>query len=136
VSAAVALGAGHRSGARDPLSLVFGALADPTRRAILTRLRRGPATVAELSAPFDMSGPAVSKHLRVLERAGLITRGRVAQARPAMLQARPMEKAAAWTEDFRRFWEERYDRLDDLLAATADDAGEDGALTTMGDEQD
>jgi DNA-binding transcriptional ArsR family regulator len=125
VSTSVALGAGPGAGSRDPLSLVFGALADPTRRAILTRLRNGPATVAELAAPFDMSGPAVSKHLRVLERAGLLSRGRVAQSRPAILDAKPMEKVAAWTEEFRRFWDERYDRLDDYLATMTDDGDED-----------
>ena len=119
----VALGAGP-AGARDPLSLVFGALADPTRRAILSRLRRGPATVAELGRPFDMSGPAVSKHLRVLERAGLVTRGRVAQSRPAALQAEPMRHVAEWAEEFREFWERRYDRLDDYLRSMPDDPEE------------
>ena len=116
----VALGA-PAAGARDPLSLVFAALADPTRRAMLTRLRGGPATVAELGKPFDMSGPAVSKHLRVLERAGLVARGRVAQSRPATLQAEPMRQVAEWAEGFRAFWEERYDRLDDYLQTMADD---------------
>jgi DNA-binding transcriptional ArsR family regulator len=112
------------AGPRDPLSLVFGALADPTRRAMLTRLRRGPATVAELGRPFDMSGPAVSKHLRVLERAGLVTRGRVAQSRPAALQAEPMRHVAEWAEEFREFWERRYDRLDDYLRTMPDDPEE------------
>jgi DNA-binding transcriptional ArsR family regulator len=121
VAADVALGPGPEGGARDPLSLVFAALADPTRRAILTRLRSGPASVAELGGPFRMSGPAVSKHLRVLERAGLVRRGRVAQSRPAHLVAAPMEGVAAWTEEFRRFWDERYDRLDDYLATMTDD---------------
>jgi DNA-binding transcriptional ArsR family regulator len=115
----VALGAGP-AGARDPLSLVFAALADPTRRAMLTRLRRGPATVTEIGEPFDMTGPAVSKHLRVLERAGLVSRGRVAQARPATLQAEAMKQAAEWTEQFREFWEQRYDRLDDYLRTMSD----------------
>jgi DNA-binding transcriptional ArsR family regulator len=109
---------------RDPLSLVFAALADPTRRAMLTRLRRGPATVADLGAPFDMSGPAVSKHLRVLERAGLITRGRVAQSRPATLQAEPMKQVAEWTEQFREFWDHRFDRLDEYLTTMADSPGD------------
>lgn len=109
------------AGARDPLSLVFAALADPTRRAMLTRLRRGPATVAEIGEPFDMTGPAVSKHLRVLERAGLITRGRVAQSRPATLQAEPMRHVAEWAEEFREFWQQRYDRLDDYLRTLSDD---------------
>ena len=116
----IALGAGPAA-ARDPLSLVFAALADPTRRAILTRLRRGPATVGELGEPFDMTGPAVSKHLRVLERAGLVSRGRVAQSRPATLQAEPMKQVAEWAEEFREFWEQRYDRLDDYLSTMADD---------------
>jgi DNA-binding transcriptional ArsR family regulator len=107
--------------ARDPLSLVFAALADPTRRAMLTRLRRGPATVAEIGEPFDMTGPAVSKHLRVLERAGLVTRGRVAQSRPATLRAEPMRHVAEWAEEFREFWEQRYDRLDDYLRTMPDD---------------
>ncbi len=110
--------------ARDPLSLVFAALADPTRRAILTRLRAGPATVAELGDPFRISGPAVSKHLRVLERAGLVSRERVAQSRPAHLRAAPMREVAAWTAEFRAFWEERFDRLDDYLARM-DDGEED-----------
>lgn len=107
--------------ARDPLSLVFAALADPTRRAMLARLRRGPATVAEIGEPFAMTGPAVSKHLRVLERAGLVTRGRVAQSRPATLRAEPMRQVAAWAEEFREFWEQRYDRLDDYLSTMPDD---------------
>ncbi|MGN6722915.1 MAG: ArsR/SmtB family transcription factor [Marmoricola sp.] len=119
----VALGAGP-VGARDPLSLVFAALADPTRRAMLTRLKRGPATVAEIGAPFDMTGPAVSKHLRVLERAGLVTRGRVGQSRPATLHAEPMKDVAEWTEEFRVFWEQRYDRLDDYLKTMSDDPKE------------
>src|SRR3954469_21255991 len=102
----------NRAGARDPLSLVFAALADPTRRAMLTRLRRGPATVSELGEPFDMTGPAVSKHLRVLERAGLVARERVAQSRPATLKAEPMKQVAEWADDFRAFWDERFDRLD------------------------
>jgi DNA-binding transcriptional ArsR family regulator len=116
----VALGTGP-AGVRDPLSLVFAALADPTRRAMLTRLRRGPATVAEIGAPFDMTGPAVSKHLRVLERAGLVTRARVAQSRPATLQAEPLKNVAEWTEEFREFWEQRYDRLDNYLRTMSDD---------------
>lgn len=119
----IALGAGP-VGARDPLSLVFAALADPTRRAMLTRLKRGPATVAEIGSPFDMSGPAVSKHLRVLERAGLITRARVGQSRPAMLEAKPMKDVAEWAEAFRVFWEQRYDRLDDYLTTMSDDPKE------------
>lgn len=110
--------------ARDPLSLVFAALADPTRREILTRLRRGPASVTEIGEPFAMSGPAVSKHLRVLERAGLVSRGRVAQSRPAALEAEPMREAAAWTAEFREFWDQRFDRLDDYLSTMDDDSEE------------
>jgi DNA-binding transcriptional ArsR family regulator len=106
--------------ARDPLSLVFAALADPTRRAMLTRLRRGPATVTELGKPFDMTGPGVSKHLRVLERAGLVGRGRVAQSRPAALKAEPMKQVAEWAEEFREFWDQRYDRLEDYLHTMPD----------------
>ena len=113
--------AANPAGARDPLSLVFAALADPTRRAMLTRLRRGPATVSELGKPFDMTGPAVSKHLRVLERAGLVTRGRIAQSRPATLEAEPMKQVAAWAEEFREFWDQRYDRLEDYLRTMHDD---------------
>lgn len=99
----------------DALSATFAALADPTRRAILTRLSQGPATVKELSAPFTISGPAVSKHLRVLERAGLIARGRAAQWRPCRLEAAPLKEVAEWAEGYRRFWEESYERLDDYL---------------------
>ncbi|AHG92459.1 regulatory protein ArsR (plasmid) [Gemmatirosa kalamazoonensis] len=90
--------------ATDPLSLTFAALADPTRRAILARLADGPATVKELSAPFAMTGPAVSKHLKVLERAGLICRGRDAQWRPCTLDAAPLRQVAEWAEPYRRFW--------------------------------
>ena len=101
--------------AQDPLSRTFFALADPTRRAILTRLAGGAATVKELSAPFRMSGPAVSKHLRVLERAGLIQRGRAAQWRPRTLEATPLRQVAAFTDEFRRYWDESYARLDAYL---------------------
>jgi len=101
--------------AMDRLSTTFSALADPTRRAILARLTAGEATVKELSAPFAMSGPAVSKHLRVLERAGLITRGRDAQWRPCRLEAAPLEEVAEWAENYRRFWDASYERLDDYL---------------------
>ena len=99
----------------DPLSLTFAALADPTRRAILARLATGEATVKALAAPFAMSGPAVSKHLRVLERAGLITRGREAQWRPARLEAAPLKEVAKWAEKYRRLWDKNYERLDALL---------------------
>src|SRR3954454_14241561 len=98
--------------ATDTLSSTFSALADPTRRAILARLAEGPATVKELAEPFAMSGPAVSKHLRVLERAGLITRGRDAQRRPRRLEATPIKEVAAWAEGYRRFWDESFERLD------------------------
>jgi DNA-binding transcriptional ArsR family regulator len=99
----------------DHLNATFAALADPTRRAILARLAAGEATVKELSAPFAMSGPAVSKHLRVLERAGLITRGRDAQWRPCRLEAAPLREVSEWAEDYRRFWDASYERLDDYL---------------------
>jgi DNA-binding transcriptional ArsR family regulator len=96
----------------DSLSTTFSALADPTRRAILARLTTGAATVKDLSAPFAMSGPAVSKHLRVLERAGLIQRGREAQWRPCTLDAAPLKEVAEWAGEFRRFWDASYARLD------------------------
>src|SRR5213594_3962408 len=99
----------------DRLSLTFGALADPTRRAILARLAKGGASVTELAAPFEMSLPAISKHLKVLERAGLIARGREAQWRPCRLEAGPLKDAAEWLEHYRRFWEQSFDRLDDYL---------------------
>src|SRR5262245_54254013 len=100
----------------DHLSLTFAALADPTRRAILARLVSGECSVTELAAPFEMSLPAVSKHLRVLERAGLIARGREAQWRPCRLEARPLKQVADWTERYRALWEGRLDRLDNYLA--------------------
>lgn len=100
----------------DVLDATFFALADPTRRAILARLARSEASVAELAAPFDMSQPAISKHLRVLERAGLVSRGREAQRRPARLEVRRLEQAEAWLADYRRIWEANYARLDALLA--------------------
>ena len=101
----------------DRLDTVFGALADPTRRAILARLAAGETSVTELAAPFDMTLPAVSKHLKVLERAGLITRGREAQWRPCRLDAAPLREAADWVGRYQRFWEERYDHLDEYLRA-------------------
>jgi DNA-binding transcriptional ArsR family regulator len=101
--------------ATDQLDRTFAALSDPTRRAILARLASGEATVTELAAPFDISLPAVSKHLKVLERAGLIARGRERQWRPAGLEATPLRDVAEWTERYRRFWEERYERLDEYL---------------------
>src|SRR5690242_477421 len=101
--------------AADRLSTTFAALADPTRRAILARLALGEASVSELAEPFDMSLPAVSKHLKVLERAGLIARGREAQWRPSRLEAGPLKDAAQWIEHYRRFWEESLDRLEVYL---------------------
>jgi DNA-binding transcriptional ArsR family regulator len=99
----------------DQLSATFAALADPTRRAILARLVSGECSVTELAKPFDMSMPAVSKHLRVLERAGLIVRGREAQWRPCRIEAAPLEQAADWIARYRHVWEARLDRLDDYL---------------------
>jgi len=99
----------------DQLSATYAALADSTRRAILARLATGEASVTELAEPFEMSLPAVSKHLKVLERAGLIARGRKAQWRPCRLEAAPLKDAADWLEEYRRFWEESFDRLDDYL---------------------
>ncbi len=102
----------------DRLDATFAALANPTRRAILARLARGPATVNELAAPFDMSLPAVSKHIRVLEAAGLITRGRDAQFRPCTLDPGPLQAVAHWTDDYRPIWEARFDALDRALHVT------------------
>src|SRR5437899_2302722 len=101
--------------ATDRLDRTFAALSDPTRRAIIARLAAGEASVTELAEPFEMSLPAVSKHLKVLERAGLIARGRERQWRPAWLKAGPLKEVAEWTERYRRFWEESYDRLDEYL---------------------
>jgi DNA-binding transcriptional ArsR family regulator len=101
--------------AADHLSITFGALADPTRRAILARLTKGEASVTELAKPFDMTLPAVSKHLKVLERAGLIARSRDAQWRPCRLRAQRLEEAADWVQRYRRFWEQSLDRLDEHL---------------------
>jgi DNA-binding transcriptional ArsR family regulator len=104
----------------DQLTRTFHALADPTRRAILGRLAEGEATVSELAEPFPISSQAVSKHLKVLERAGLITRGRTAQLRPSRLQAVPLKEAVAWLEGYRRFWEDGFDRLEARLRAVED----------------
>ena len=101
--------------ATDHLTTTFAALADPTRRSILARLASGECSVTELAEPFAMSMPAVSKHLRVLERAGLIARRREAQWRPCRIEARPLKEVAAWTERYRHIWEERFDRLDTYL---------------------
>ena len=103
--------------AGDQLSAVFGALADPTRRAILARLTEGDANVAELSAPFLVSQPAISRHLKVLEQAGLISRSRRATARLSHLEAAPLREATVWLAGYRAYWEESYERLDALLAA-------------------
>jgi len=99
----------------DHLSATFAALADPTRRAILARLMKGEASVTQLAEPFAMSLPAISKHLKVLERAGLIARGREAQWRPCRLKASPLKDVSDWVEHYRRFWTESFDRLDDYL---------------------
>jgi DNA-binding transcriptional ArsR family regulator len=101
--------------ASDRLDATFSALADPTRRAILARLSLGEASVAELGAPFSMSQPAISKHLKVLENAGLIATGQDANKRPRRIDGAPMGEAVAWLEDYRKFWERRYDALDTLL---------------------
>jgi DNA-binding transcriptional ArsR family regulator len=108
---------------RDRLSETFGALADPTRRAILARLASGEASVTELAQPFAMSMPAISKHLKVLEGAGLISRGREAQWRPCRLEAGPLQEIAGWVDSYRRFWEESFDRLDDYLQQLKNQGG-------------
>jgi DNA-binding transcriptional ArsR family regulator len=122
--------------AADPLSATFSALADPTRRAILARLAHGEASVKELAAPFDLTQPAVSKHLRVLERAGLIEQGRQAQWRPRRLRADPLREVATWIGQYRPHWEESFDRLDaflkDLQTADPPDQHEKGP----GDDRD
>jgi DNA-binding transcriptional ArsR family regulator len=115
----------------DQLSEVFGALADPTRRAILARLADGDLTVAELSAPFPMSQPAISRHLKVLERAGLISRERRATARLSHLEANPLREATTWLIRYRDYWDESYDRLDALLAALQHQ----GAMARSRDEE-
>jgi DNA-binding transcriptional ArsR family regulator len=99
----------------DPISTTFAALSDPTRRAILARLALGETSVTELAAPFEISMPAVSRHLKVLEHAGLIARSREAQWRPCRLKPEPLKQASSWLEDYRRYWEESFDRLDDYL---------------------
>ena len=113
----------------DPLSLTFAALADPTRRAILARLAQGEASVKDLAAPFDMSQPAISKHLRVLERAGLIEQSRQAQWRPRRLRAGPLRDIATWVDQYKRHWEESFERLDaylrDVQDLEAQDHGDD-----------
>jgi DNA-binding transcriptional ArsR family regulator len=110
----------------DHLSATFAALSDPTRRAILARLSLGETSVTELAEPFAMSLPAISKHLKVLERAGLVARGRAAQWRPCRLAAGPLKDAAGWLEQYRRFWDESFDRLDAYLAELQRKEGEHG----------
>lgn len=107
---------------QDPLSVTFAALADPTRRAILARLANGEASVTELAAPFELSQPAISKHLRVLERAGLIEQGRRAQWRPRRLRADPLREVATWIGEYRPHWEESFERLDTFLQEIQDQA--------------
>lgn len=123
----------------DELSAVFGALADPTRRAILMRLTAGDATVAELAAPFKISQPAVSRHLKVLEQAGLISRTRRATARFSHLEAEPLREATAWLARYQAYWDESYERLDELLAkpqeAQQGDQRQRGKGTEHGDDQ-
>lgn len=106
--------------ANDPLSNTLSALADPTRRAILSRLARGEASVSELAEPFAMSMPAISKHLKVLESAGLVEQGREAQFRPRRLRPEPLRQVSAWLEDYARFWAESLDHLDEYLKETQD----------------
>ena len=110
----------------DVLDATFAALADPTRRAIIARLARGEASVTELAQPFAMTQPAISKHLKVLERAGLVTRRRDAQRRPCRLEAVALREATEWLETYRRFWAEQYERLDDLLAELQSTAPQEG----------
>ena len=121
----------------DRLSLVFGALADPVRRAILTRLSEGDATVGELAAPFDISQPAISRHLKVLEKAGLISRNRRATARLSRLEAEPLREVTTWLARYQAFWDESHERLDDLLAALQGDSRDEpgrAAAAPEGDE--
>jgi DNA-binding transcriptional ArsR family regulator len=116
------------------LDATFAALADPTRRAILARLASGDASVMELAEPFAMTQPAISKHLKVLERAGLISRGRDAQRRPCRLEAKPMAEANRWLEDYRRFWEGSFQRLDSLLDELKRKEKRSGARRTRGEK--
>ena len=122
--------------AGDSLSIVFGALADPTRRAILARLTEGDANVAELSVPFTISQPAVSRHLRVLEQAGLISRHRQATARLSHLEAEPLKAATDWLVGYREYWDESFKRLDSLLAAIQEDEAEGRPRSTRSTERD
>jgi DNA-binding transcriptional ArsR family regulator len=111
----------------DPLTTTFAALADPTRRAILARLAQGEATVSELAAPFDMSLPAISKHLKVLQRAGLIEQGRQAQWRPCRLKPEPLRDVSAWIGQYRRYWEDSFERLGEYLRELQEKEHEDDA---------
>ncbi len=120
----------------DHLSATFSALADPTRRAILARLASGEASVTELARPFRMTLPAVSKHLKVLQRAGLIEQGRHAQWRPCRLEARPLREVDDWVEQYRRFWDESFDRLDDYLRALQTQADQTTGEKTQGGARD
>jgi DNA-binding transcriptional ArsR family regulator len=113
---------GYQQASPARLDATFAALADPTRRAILTRLAAGEASVGELAQPFAMSQPAISKHLKVLERAGLVTRGKDAQRRPVRLEAAPLAQANSWLEEYRRIWEANFGRLDALLDQMMSDA--------------
>jgi DNA-binding transcriptional ArsR family regulator len=126
---------GYRRATPDQLNATFAALADPTRRAILTRLASGEASVSELAQPFAMSQPAISKHLKVLERAGLISRGRDAQRRPRRLEARPLAEATQWLERYREFWEGTFQRLDALLDELKTDVKKRGPTTRRGDDR-
>jgi DNA-binding transcriptional ArsR family regulator len=114
------------------LDSTFAALADPTRRAILARLASGEASVTDLAKPFAMSQPAISKHLKVLERSGLISRARDAQRRPRRLEAKPLAEATGWLEDYRRFWEDSFQRLDALLDELKTEKKKDGARSARG----
>ncbi len=118
--------------ADDRLSIIFAALADPTRRAILARLARGEATVNELAEPFDLSLPTISKHLKVLQHAGLISQGRKAQWRPCRLEAEPLREAAGWIAEYREFWDESFSRLDDYLRDLQGQAREEQKETDRG----
>jgi DNA-binding transcriptional ArsR family regulator len=118
----------------DRLDRTFAALADPTRRAILSRLTRGAASVTELAEPFAMSQPAISKHLKVLERAGLVSRGRDAQRRPVQLVGKPLGDATDWLEGYRRFWSESYERLDELFEDLKARAGETDSTAALEQE--
>lgn len=119
----------------DQLDAVFGALADPTRRAILTRLTEGDATVADLAAPFSVSQPAISRHLKVLEQAGLISRHRRRTARLSHLEAAPLREATAWLARYQEFWDDSFDRLDSLLAALQEDRTDRPSLGASSEDQ-